>query len=112
MPSERDDVPGTSAEPIVCERLEPGGYTRTGDPLLPEWRGAAVSLPHLPPGARFLAVDEAVELLVTGDHPEAGGGSVALDSALIAGLRDGLIVACLLPDGRIAFTRPSANPDQ
>jgi hypothetical protein len=71
-----------------------------------------MTLPDLPPGARVLTADEAVELLVTGDHSDAGSGTLALDSALIEALRGGLMVACRLPDGRIAFTRPSADPDQ
>jgi len=69
-----------------------------------------MSLPDLPPGARLLTADEAVELLLVSDHPDARRGSIALDGALIEGLRRGLIVACQLPDGRIAFTRPSADP--
>ena len=65
-----------------------------------------MSVPDLPPGARLLSADEAVDLLVTGEHPQAGSGTVVLDSALIDALRHGLIVACQLPDGQIAFTPP------
>jgi hypothetical protein len=40
-----------------------------------------MTLPDLPPGARLLSPDEAVDLLVTGDHPDSDTGTVALDSA-------------------------------
>ena len=62
----------------------------------------------LPPGARLLAVREAVDALVSGDHPEGSQGSLAVDGGLIELLRQGYLIACRLPDGRIAFTR---NPD-
>jgi len=71
-----------------------------------------VSLPALPPGARPLTADEAVDMLVTGEHPESDSGTITLDSTLIEGLRGGLIVACELSDGRIAFTRHSADLGQ
>lgn len=83
---------------------------RPPEPNDPLRKGESTNLPDLPPGARILPADEAVELLVTGDHPQAGAGSLALDGALVAALRDGLVVACQLPDGQIAFTRTSAAP--
>ncbi|GAA0902846.1 hypothetical protein [Virgisporangium aurantiacum] len=69
-----------------------------------------MGLPDLPPGARLLSVDEAVDKLVTGDHTGAVTGSIVLDSALIDALRTGLVVACQLPNGQIAFTRPGTDP--
>jgi len=93
--------PDTTAAARVSHRTVP-----------PRKRGPAVSLPILPPGARPLTADEAVELLVVGEHRESGSGTIALDSALIEGLRGGLIMACQLSDGRIAFIRPSASLDQ
>lgn len=68
----------------------------------------ASGLPALPPGGRLLSADEAVDLLVTGDHPDSRRGSLILDAAMIDALRDGQIVACLLADGQIAFTRVTA----
>jgi hypothetical protein len=62
----------------------------------------------LPPGARLLAVHQAVDALVSGDHPEDGQGSLAVDGGLIELLRQGYLIACRLPDGRISFT---PNPD-
>jgi hypothetical protein len=59
----------------------------------------------LPPGARLLSAQEAVDALVSGDHPESPQGGLALDAGLIELLRQGHILACRLPDGRIAFTR-------
>jgi len=64
-----------------------------------------VGLPDLPPGARLLSADKAVERLVTGDHASASDGSVALDNALIYALRSGLVVASQMSDGQIGFTR-------
>ena len=69
-----------------------------------------MGLPDLPSGARPLTADEAVDKLVTGDHAGAITGSVALDAALIDALRTGLVVACQLPNGQIAFTRPGNDP--
>jgi hypothetical protein len=76
------------------------GSTRPGDERL-----EASPLPALPPGGRLLSADEAVDLLVTGDHPDSRRGSLILDAAMIEALRAGQIVACLLADGQIAFTR-------
>ena len=67
-----------------------------------------MQLPDLPAGAQLLDADEVIDALVTGDHTDAATGSVALDAALIDALRAGLIMACRLPDGRIAFT-PTGN---
>lgn len=58
-----------------------------------------------PPGGRLLTADEAAELLITGDHPEGARGTIELDAALIQALREGWLVACRMPDGKIAFTR-------
>jgi hypothetical protein len=69
-----------------------------------------VGLPDLPPGARLLSADEAIDTLVTGDHVSAGDGSLALDAALIDALRAGLVTASRLPDGQIALTRGSDDP--
>jgi hypothetical protein len=62
----------------------------------------------LPPGARLLSAQQAVEALVSGDHPEGSQGSLAMDGGLIELLRQGYLIACRRPDGRIAFT---GNPD-
>jgi hypothetical protein len=105
------DIPGEG----ICLRTpgHHGGCTRTSDrPALPHARSSELRVPDLPPGARLLSADEAVDLLVTGDHPQAGSATVVLDSALIDALRHGLIVACQLPNGQIAFTRPGTEPDQ
>jgi hypothetical protein len=61
--------------------------------------------PQLPSGGRLLTTDEAVEVLVTGDHPEGARGTVEFDAALIEALREGWLVACRMPDGQVAFTR-------
>lgn len=58
----------------------------------------------LPPDARWLTTDEAVEAIVTGDHPEAEAGSLEQDAALIELLRTGRVLASRLSDGRLAFT--------
>ncbi|GAA3913895.1 hypothetical protein Aau02nite_63270 [Amorphoplanes auranticolor] len=62
----------------------------------------------LPPGARLLSTQQAVDALVSGDHPQSRQGNLAIDAALIALLRQGRIIACRLIDGRIAFHR---HPD-
>jgi hypothetical protein len=62
-------------------------------------------LPPLPPGARLLSTDEAVERIVAGDHGEAALSSVALDGTLVEMLRDGELRAILHADGCLAFTR-------
>jgi hypothetical protein len=59
----------------------------------------------LPPGARLLSAQEAVDALVSGDHPQTAQGSLAMDGGLIELLRQGHIIACRLPDGRLAFTQ-------
>jgi hypothetical protein len=58
----------------------------------------------LPPGARLLTADEAITAIVTGDHPQSDVGSLPLDAAFIDALRLGVLVACRLPDGQLAFT--------
>ena len=73
---------------------------------------AQTGQPQAPPGGRLLTVDEAIELIVIGEHPEAATGNVHLDAALIDTLRSGIVVACRMPDGRLAFSRvpPTAPP--
>ena len=86
-----------------------GPAAETADDSGPVPRAAA-TVPDLPAGARLLSADEAVALLVTGEHPEAATGSLALDAALVESLRAGAVLACRLPDGRVAFTRPGGPP--
>lgn len=59
---------------------------------------------QLPPGGRLLTADEAVELLITGEHPDSTRGTIEFDAALIEALREGWLVACRMPDGQVAFT--------
>jgi hypothetical protein len=58
----------------------------------------------LPPGATLLSADEAVNAIVTTDHPEAARGNVVMDTALVEMIRDGEIICVRLSDGRLAFT--------
>ena len=58
-----------------------------------------------PPGGRLLTADEAVDFLITGDHPDSARGTLAFDAALVEALRAGWLLACRMPDGQIAFTR-------
>lgn len=53
-----------------------------------------------PPGARLLAPEEAAHLIATGDHSGGRDGSVPIDTASIAGLREGRgqIRAAQFPD--------------
>ena len=67
--------------------------------------GTPPATPPLPPGARLLTTDEAVELLVTGDHSHTTHGTLEFDAALVEALREGWLVACHMPQGQIAFTR-------
>jgi hypothetical protein len=62
-------------------------------------------VPALPPGGRLLSADDAVDLLVIGHHADSRHGSLVLDAALIEAIRNGQVVACLLANGQIAFTR-------
>ena len=57
----------------------------------------------LPPGATLLTADEAVEAVVTNDHPEAVLGSVQMDAGLVTLLRSGQVLAVRLADGRLGF---------
>jgi hypothetical protein len=66
--------------------------------------------PQLPPGGRLLTADEAVDVLVTGDHPDSARGTIAFDAALVEALREGWLVACRMPDGQVAFTRVADDP--
>ncbi|OHV23961.1 hypothetical protein BBK14_23560 [Parafrankia soli] len=56
-----------------------------------------------PPGARILTPDEAAHLIVTGDHPAGGKGSLEIDAALITLVRDGRVRVAQFPDGTLAF---------
>lgn len=58
-----------------------------------------------PTTIRPLAVDDAVDLLVLGGHPEADQGSLSLDAVLIQLLREGYLRAGVAPDGRLALAR-------
>ena len=58
----------------------------------------------LPPGARQLGVEEAVERLVTGDHHKPkDGGSLPLDGMIIDVVRAELVAVALTADGQLAF---------
>lgn len=63
------------------------------------------SLPPLPEGAKVMTADEAVEAIVTSDHPGADKGGVELDAGLVEAVRAGKIVAIRLADRQLAFTR-------
>ena len=63
-----------------------------------------------PPGARLLSAQEAIDALVTGDHPDSSQGSLAMDGGLLELLRQGEVIACRLRDGRLAFTRTLNTP--
>jgi hypothetical protein len=78
------------------------------DPGAAGQQPAPPGLAPLPPGARLLTADEAITAIVTGDHPQSDVGSLPLDAAFIDALRLGVLVACRLPDGRLAFT-PAAR---
>ncbi|XVV10895.1 hypothetical protein ACQP2X_39565 [Actinoplanes sp. CA-131856] len=51
-------------------------------------------------------------MIVTGNHSQSATGNVALDIAIIDALRAGVLIACRLPDDRLAFTPalPMAPP--
>lgn len=102
------DWPGTT--PQMHRNPDAAGVadTATG-PARPDG-AAAPGTPALPPGARLLSADEAVERLVTGDHHGSDCGDLEIDGALIDAVRDGQIVACLFTDGRLAFTRAPHDP--
>ncbi|MEU6022595.1 hypothetical protein [Micromonospora sp. NPDC047134] len=76
----------------------------TGDP------NTSTGAPAVPAGGRLLSADEAVDLLVSGDHPDSRLGSVAVDATLVEALRDGRIIACLLVNGQLAFTPTPHTP--
>lgn len=89
----------------------PPGPTE-GEPGMPGWVAALPELPDdaevdpvggLPPGATPLTVGEAIECIVTGDHPEVAAGSLGQDLVMVDMLRRGLAVGCKLPDGKLAF---------
>lgn len=63
------------------------------------------ALPPLPPGARVLAPDDAVHLLVAGNHLTGQHDDLALVVDFIDALHAGLIIAARMPDGTLAFTR-------
>jgi hypothetical protein len=83
--------------PDLTAGADPGAAGQHQEPAPP-------GLPQLPSGARLLTTDEAIALIVTGDHPQSDVGSLPLDAAFIDALRLGVLVACRLPDGRLAFT--------
>jgi hypothetical protein len=89
---------------------EAGGLVQDHRPGTDVDRRDSPSLPQLPPGGRLLSADEAVDLLVTGDHPDSRHGSLVVDATLIEAIRQGQIVACLLANGQVAFTRATQNP--
>ncbi|TCJ34521.1 hypothetical protein [Parafrankia sp. BMG5.11] len=64
--------------------------------------GSQAGIP-VPPGARLLTPDEAAHLIVTGDHPAGGEGSLQIDAALITLLRDGRVCVAQFPDGSLLF---------
>jgi hypothetical protein len=88
-------VPPESTGPDSPANADPGAARQ--EPAPP-------GLAPLPPGARLLTADEAITAIVTGDHPQSDVGSLPLDAAFIDALRLGVLVACRLPDGRLAFT--------
>ena len=51
-----------------------------------------------------LSPDEAIEAILTSDHPEGAAGSVEMDAGLIELIRGGLMSVCRFPDGRLAFS--------
>ncbi|MCY1141520.1 hypothetical protein OWR29_26280 [Actinoplanes sp. Pm04-4] len=61
-------------------------------------------------GIRLLTAGEAIDAIHSGDHPQSSLGSTALDVAAADALRAGAIVACLLPDGQLAFILAPATP--
>lgn len=67
-------------------------------------RPVVPGLPQVPPGARLLSANEAIERLVVGDHRESNQGSVGIDAALIELIREGQVVVMLDADDRLAFT--------
>jgi hypothetical protein len=56
------------------------------------------------PGAWLLSTQEAIDALVTGNHPESSQGSLTMDGGLLQLLRQGDVIAC-----RTAAS-PSAEP--
>lgn len=107
VPADADDHYAIGAYRWKWSPHEPDDADGLGHAHRPEadadWRDRP-GLPSIPPGGRLLAADEAVSLLVMGDHSESRDGSLAIDAALIEAIRQGHIVACLFGDGRVAFT--------
>lgn len=56
-----------------------------------------------------LTPDEAIEIIQTGNHPDAGLGSAEVDAALIQAIRTGLVRVVRAENGRLVFTR-TAKP--
>jgi hypothetical protein len=94
-------IPPESTDPDTPANADPGAAGQHQEPAPP-------GLAPLPPGARLLTADEAITAIITGDHPQSDVGSLPLDAAFIDALRLGVLVACRLPDGRLAFT-PAAR---
>jgi hypothetical protein len=59
----------------------------------------------LPEGAVQLSEDEAVQAIVTGNHPGADRGNAEFDSAVVEMIRRGLVSVARLADGQLSFTR-------
>jgi len=74
----------------------------TGHPIIRPPR-ATPSLPPLPPGARYLSADDAIYLIITGDHVTGADSTLARDGVLVAVLRSGWIHAAQMPDGTLTF---------
>ena len=72
--------------------------------------GTARAAHQPPPGGRLLTADEAIEILITGDHPDSARGALEFDAALVQALREGWLVACRMPDGQVAFTPVDQDP--
>ncbi|WP_166793621.1 hypothetical protein [Frankia sp. B2] len=72
----------------------------TGHPLT----RPAPTVPALPPGARLLTANDAIHMITVGGHAAGQHPDLAVDVTLIDALRAGLILAALMPDGRLAFT--------
>jgi hypothetical protein len=94
-------TPPEPAGPDTPADADPGAARNQNDPAPP-------GLAPLPPGGQLLTADEAITAIVTGDHPQSDVGSLPLDAAVIDALRLGVLVACRLRDGRLAFT-PAAR---
>lgn len=66
----------------------------------------------LPDGATHLTTDEAVEMVVTGNHPQSVDGNVITDAVVIELLRRDLAVAIRLADGTLGLSASQELIDQ